>query len=105
MIPIRYARTERAEVPARRAPRFIKGRIVAITGSNGKTTTTSLVGQMLQDAGMTQVGGTLGPLISTIDSSKECWSVVELPVSAETMLISSERSRGFERDAESYGPL
>jgi UDP-N-acetylmuramoylalanine--D-glutamate ligase len=43
------------------ASRFIKGRTVAITGSNGKTTTTSLIGQMLKDAGLhVQVGGNIG---------------------------------------------
>ncbi|HEX3086601.1 MAG TPA: UDP-N-acetylmuramoyl-L-alanine--D-glutamate ligase [Pyrinomonadaceae bacterium] len=82
-IPIRYADRKGAEVigEVELASRFIKGRIVAITGSNGKTTTTSLVGQMLQDAGMdVQVGGNIGTaLISMIDSSREeSWSVVEL---------------------------
>src|ERR1051325_7236301 len=63
------------------ASRFIKGRTVAITGSNGKTTTTSLIGQMLKDAGLNvQVGGNIGTaLISMIDSSRDDgWNVVEL---------------------------
>ena len=33
------------------AARFIKGKILAITGSNGKTTTTTLVGEILKEAG------------------------------------------------------
>ncbi len=82
-IPIRYADRKGAEVigEVELAARFIKGRTVAITGSNGKTTTTSLVGQMLKDAGMNvQVGGNIGTaLISMIDSSREDgWNVVEL---------------------------
>src|SRR6185436_1979595 len=82
-IPIRYADRKGAEVigEVELASRFIKGRTVAITGSNGKTTTTSLVGQMLEDAGLNvQVGGNIGTaLISMIDSSREDgWNVVEL---------------------------
>ncbi|GAB4461994.1 MAG: UDP-N-acetylmuramoyl-L-alanine--D-glutamate ligase [Anaerolineae bacterium] len=43
--------------------------IVAITGSSGKTTTTTLVGQMLEASGKkTWVGGNIGrPLISVVD--------------------------------------
>jgi len=33
------------------ASRFLQGQIVAITGSNGKTTTTSLLGKIFADAG------------------------------------------------------
>jgi len=82
-IPIRYADRKGAEVigEVELASRFIKGRTVAITGSNGKTTTTSLIGQMLKDAGLNvQVGGNIGTaLISMIDSSRDDgWNVVEL---------------------------
>jgi UDP-N-acetylmuramoylalanine--D-glutamate ligase len=82
-IPIRYADRKGAEVigEVELASRFIKGRTVAITGSNGKTTTTSLIGQMLKDAGLqVQVGGNIGTaLISMIDSSRaDGWNVVEL---------------------------
>src|SRR4030095_129578 len=47
IIPIRYAERAGAEVigEVELAYRFLKGRIVAITGSNGKTTTTSLIGE------------------------------------------------------------
>lgn len=83
IIPIRYAERAGAEVigEVELAFRFLKGRIVAITGSNGKTTTTSLIGELLRDAGMTmQVGGNIGnALISKVDSSKDNgWTVVEL---------------------------
>src|SRR5436305_364895 len=51
-IPIRYADRRGAEVigEIELASRFLRGRIVAITGTNGKTTTTSLSGEMLKDA-------------------------------------------------------
>ena len=82
-IPVRYAERAGAEVigEVELASRYLKGRIVAITGSNGKTTTTSLVGEILKDAGMpTQVGGNIGtPLISLVESSREDgWTVVEM---------------------------
>src|SRR5437660_7844434 len=82
-IPIRYADRRGAEVigEVELASRFLKGRIVAITGTNGKTTTTSLIGEMLRDAGMNvQVGGNIGtPLVSMIDSSSDDgWNVVEV---------------------------
>src|SRR6202020_2840760 len=42
------------------ASRYLKGRVVAITGSNGKTTTTTLVGKIFADGGVaTQVGGNM----------------------------------------------
>lgn len=82
-IPLRYAERAGAEVigEVELASRYLKGRIVAITGSNGKTTTTALTGELLKDAGLTvQVGGNIGkPLISLVESSKdEGWTVVEL---------------------------
>ena len=51
--------------------RFLRGRLICITGSNGKTTTTSLVGHILETAGMpVQVAGNIGtPLISRVDVS------------------------------------
>ncbi|MEP6912373.1 MAG: UDP-N-acetylmuramoyl-L-alanine--D-glutamate ligase [bacterium] len=82
-IPIRYAERAGAEVigEVELASRYLKGRIVAITGSNGKTTTTALIGELLRDAGIpTLVGGNIGtPLISLVESSREDgWTVVEL---------------------------
>jgi UDP-N-acetylmuramoylalanine--D-glutamate ligase len=63
------------------AARFLRGRLVGITGSNGKTTTTTLVGELLKDAGLpTQVGGNIGtPLISLVETSTDDGvTVVEL---------------------------
>jgi UDP-N-acetylmuramoylalanine--D-glutamate ligase len=63
------------------AGRFLKGKTVAITGSNGKTTTTVLLGEILKEAGFhTLVGGNIGvPVVSLIDdSTDETWSVLEV---------------------------
>jgi UDP-N-acetylmuramoylalanine--D-glutamate ligase len=83
IIPIRYAERAGAEIigEVELAARFLKGKIVAITGSNGKTTTTSLIGELLRDAGLNvQVGGNIGrALISMVESSRDDgWTVVEL---------------------------
>jgi UDP-N-acetylmuramoylalanine--D-glutamate ligase len=55
------------------ASRYLKGGIIAVTGSNGKTTTTSLIGKIFADAGVpTQVGGNIGlPVIELIAGSKD----------------------------------
>jgi len=63
------------------AARFLRGRIVAITGSNGKTTTTTLTGQIIaRDGRPTLVGGNIGtPAISFVDRSNDnTWIVLEL---------------------------
>jgi UDP-N-acetylmuramoylalanine--D-glutamate ligase len=63
------------------AARFLKGKTLAITGSNGKTTTTSLVGEILEEAGFpTLVGGNIGvPVIALINqSTPDTWSVLEV---------------------------
>ncbi|MGH9429866.1 MAG: UDP-N-acetylmuramoyl-L-alanine--D-glutamate ligase [Terriglobia bacterium] len=63
------------------ASRYLRGKVIAITGTNGKTTTTALVGEILRKAGFpTQVGGNIGtPLISIVESSSDdTWNVVEL---------------------------
>jgi UDP-N-acetylmuramoylalanine--D-glutamate ligase len=51
--------------------RFLEGKVIAITGSNGKTTTTTLVGEILVKSGKkTLVGGNIGtPVISLIPKS------------------------------------
>ena len=52
---------------------FLKGRIVAITGSNGKSTTTTLVHKILRDAGLrARLAGNIGtPLVSFVDRSRD----------------------------------
>ncbi|HUX11056.1 MAG TPA: Mur ligase family protein, partial [Terriglobia bacterium] len=48
---------------------FLEGRLAGITGTNGKTTTTALLGKMLEASGFaTFVGGNIGvPLLSAVD--------------------------------------
>src|SRR5439155_19854087 len=82
-VPARYLDRKDAEMigEVELAYRFLKGRIVGITGSNGKTTTTALIGELLKNAGIpTQVGGNIGtPLLSLIEASADdSWTVVEL---------------------------
>ena len=63
------------------ASRFLEGHIVAITGSNGKTTTTTLIGKIFADAGLPSlVGGNIGlPVIDLIPKSKpDTWSILEV---------------------------
>ena len=63
------------------AARFLRGKILAITGSNGKTTTTTLCGEILAAAQIpVQVGGNIGvPVIALVDQSRtDGWSVLEV---------------------------
>jgi UDP-N-acetylmuramoylalanine--D-glutamate ligase len=63
------------------ASRFLQGKVVAITGSNGKTTTTTLAGKIFADAGLaTLVGGNIGvPVIDLVAASTpQTWSVLEV---------------------------
>jgi UDP-N-acetylmuramoylalanine--D-glutamate ligase len=60
------------------ACRFLQGKVIAITGSNGKTTTTTLIGEILSKSGRKAlVGGNIGtPVISLAGQS-----------SADTLLV------------------
>jgi UDP-N-acetylmuramoylalanine--D-glutamate ligase len=63
------------------ASRFLRGKTVAITGSNGKTTTTALCGDIFAKSGLvTQVGGNIGtPVTDLIVTSKdESYNVLEI---------------------------
>jgi len=55
------------------ASRWLRGRVVAITGTKGKSTTTTLVGRMLKEAGRrVLVGGNIGvPLSAQVDQSTD----------------------------------
>ncbi len=60
---------------------YLKGEVVAVTGSNGKTTTTSLIGEVLKAAGRpTLVGGNIGRPVTAMadESTDESWSVLEV---------------------------
>ncbi|MBI4214193.1 MAG: UDP-N-acetylmuramoyl-L-alanine--D-glutamate ligase [Chloroflexi bacterium] len=57
------------------------GPVLAVTGSSGKTTTTTLIGRMLRAAGLpTLVGGNIGtPMLAQMESATpSTWSVLEL---------------------------
>jgi len=63
------------------AYRLCKGSFVAITGTNGKTTTTTLVGEIYKAAGKdTVVGGNIGIPIATsaMNAGKGTWMVTEV---------------------------
>ena len=60
---------------------FMEGKIIGVTGSNGKTTTTSLIGHILRESGISaQVGGNIGtpPTAMVQSSRKDQWNVLEL---------------------------
>ncbi len=82
-VPARYVERKDGEVigEVELAYRFLKGRTVGITGSNGKTTTATLIGELLKNAGIeTQIGGNIGtPLVDLVETSTEkTWTVCEL---------------------------
>ena len=62
------------------AYRHLKGTIIAITGSNGKSTTTALIGEILRIAGRQPiVAGNIGePLIKALDEENARTYVLEL---------------------------
>ena len=61
--------------------RFLRRPLIAITGTNGKTTTTTLIGEMLKGSGKKVfVGGNIGnPLISYVEGPQDDdWVVAEI---------------------------
>ena len=60
---------------------FLRGPVIGITGSNGKTTTTALAGHLLQECGIAcQVGGNIGTAVTSMvpGSRGDQWNVLEL---------------------------
>ena len=60
---------------------FLKGGNIGVTGTNGKTTTTALVGHILKESGIAcQVGGNIGtPPAAMVETSRDGqWNVLEL---------------------------
>jgi len=60
---------------------FFKGSLIAVTGSNGKTTTTTLIGEMLKRVyPQAQVVGNIGnPFAASVqDTVEDSWSVIEV---------------------------
>ncbi len=79
-VPLRQAvltRARRAKVPIigeiELASRMLRGRVIAITGTKGKSTTTTLVGRMLASAGLpSSVAGNIGdPLSAKVEASTD----------------------------------
>jgi UDP-N-acetylmuramoylalanine--D-glutamate ligase len=62
------------------AYRHLKGHVIAITGSNGKSTTTALIGEILKVAGRQPIiAGNIGePLIASLDLERPRTYVLEL---------------------------
>ena len=61
--------------------RYLDSRIVAITGTNGKTTTTALCGHVLETAGVdVGIGGNIGRPLSelALEDEQPSWAVVEV---------------------------
>jgi len=73
--------------------RFLRGRLIAITGSNGKTTTTSLIGHIFERAGVpTIIAGNIGtPLISRVSETSDATVTVLEASSFQLELIEKFR--------------
>jgi len=81
--PLAQARRKRIPVlsEVELAFRFLHRPLIAVTGTNGKTTTTTLIGEMLRASGKSVfVGGNIGnPLIDYVGTpQKEEWVVAEI---------------------------
>jgi len=76
------------------ADRFLHGRLVAITGSNGKTTTTSLIEHILKNSGFsTLLAGNIGtPLIDVVEQTTDQTITVAELSSFQLELIETFRS-------------
>src|SRR5215467_14545492 len=65
------------------AAQFLQGEIVAITGSNGKTTTTTLTGEILATSGTrTLVGGNIGTPAFFLNEQSTTETITVLEVSS-----------------------
>jgi UDP-N-acetylmuramoylalanine--D-glutamate ligase len=75
ILPVVYAQTHQIPVigELELAYRYCKAPFVAITGTNGKTTTTTLTGELLKQTGKeVLVGGNIGiPLIGSVENLQE----------------------------------
>ena len=63
------------------AGEFLEGPVIGVTGANGKTTTTALIGHILRESGIpAQVGGNIGTPVTAMtgDSRPGQWNVLEL---------------------------
>lgn len=62
---------------------FLKAPLIAITGTNGKTTTTLLTGEMLKEEGKrVGIGGNVGEPLILFADGKEPWDVLVVEISS-----------------------
>lgn len=75
------------------AARMLRGRLVAVTGTKGKSTTVTLIGRMLEQGGLRALaGGNLGPALSgQIDESTD--DTVHVVEASSFQLETTERFR------------
>src|SRR3989454_1531046 len=75
------------------AYRFLKGKLIGITGSNGKTTTTALIAHLLETAGFPVIlAGNIGtPLIARVEETSDSSICVVEMSSFQLELIESLR--------------
>ena len=83
LAPLQAARSAGVEIisEVELAARFMRGRLIAITGSNGKTTTTALTGELMRAADAhTIVGGNIGEALTGLveKTTDDSWTVAEL---------------------------
>jgi UDP-N-acetylmuramoylalanine--D-glutamate ligase len=81
--PLASARSRGAKIisEAELAFRFLKGQLIGVTGSNGKTTTTTLIGELMKASGArTLVGGNIGTALTSLvdQTTEDSWLVAEL---------------------------
>ncbi len=86
------------------AARMLRGRLVAITGTKGKSTTTTLAGRMLEEAGLrTLTGGNLGTALSgQIDDSTE--DTVHVVEASSFQLETTDRFRPWVAVVLNFSP-
>src|SRR5262249_18427979 len=61
------------------AAQFLDGKLAGVTGSNGESTTTTLIGEMLAASGFaTGVGGNIGTALCSLVGHGHAWIVAEL---------------------------
>jgi len=65
------------------ASHFIHAPVIAVTGTNGKTTTTLLIGEMLKEDGRrTGVGGNVGEPLILFAEAETAWDVLVVEISS-----------------------